>query len=189
MIRCFRVQRIWKTSSSLSLMLGKANILISPLYICLDLSSVADPGCLSRLLNFVHSRSRISYPIPKNSNKRDDEKNLLSYLFCSHKYWYHKNSKLFYFWIDEDKFGLIYKELKNFLPEKFSLSSQNIGLGSGIGKNLIRIPDPGSKMAPDPGSGSATLDLRFLFHICSTSMLFVLFSYLFSIFKSAVRYS
>jgi hypothetical protein len=36
-------------------------------------------------------------------------------------------------------------------------------LGSGIrdpgsGKNLFRIPDPGVKKAPDPGSGSATLD-------------------------------
>ena len=34
--------------------------------------------------------------------------------------------------------------------------------GSGIrdpgsGKNLFRIPDPGVKKAPDPGSGSATL--------------------------------
>jgi hypothetical protein len=30
-------------------------------------------------------------------------------------------------------------------------------LGSGIRKNLFRIPDPGVKKAPDPGSGSATL--------------------------------
>jgi hypothetical protein len=27
----------------------------------------------------------------------------------------------------------------------------------GSGKNLSRIPDPGVKKAPDPGSGSATL--------------------------------
>jgi hypothetical protein len=27
----------------------------------------------------------------------------------------------------------------------------------GTGKNLFRIPDPGVKKAPDPGSGSATL--------------------------------
>jgi hypothetical protein len=37
-----------------------------------------------------------------------------------------------------------------------------MGLGSGIrdqgsGKNPFRIPDPGVKKAPDPGSGSATL--------------------------------
>ncbi len=29
--------------------------------------------------------------------------------------------------------------------------------GPGIRKNLFRIPDPGVKKAPDPGSGSATL--------------------------------
>jgi hypothetical protein len=52
-----------------------------------------------------------------------------------------------------------------------------MGLGSGIrdpgsGKNLFRIPDPGFKKAPDPGSGSATLDfisflnyLSFLLHL------------------------
>ncbi len=28
----------------------------------------------------------------------------------------------------------------------------------GSGKNLFRIPNPGVKKAPDPGSGSATLD-------------------------------
>jgi hypothetical protein len=38
-----------------------------------------------------------------------------------------------------------------------------MGLGFGIrdpgsGKNLFRIPDPGVKKAPDPGSGSATLN-------------------------------
>jgi hypothetical protein len=31
------------------------------------------------------------------------------------------------------------------------------GPGSGIRKNLFRIPDPGVKKAPDSGSGSATL--------------------------------
>jgi hypothetical protein len=38
-------------------------------------------------------------------------------------------------------------------------------LGSGIrdprtGKNLFRIPDPGFKKAPEPGSGSATLESK-----------------------------
>ena len=41
-----------------------------------------------------------------------------------------------------------------FLTKKLSQSSQKYGLGSG--KNLFRIPDPGVKKAPDPGSGSAT---------------------------------
>ncbi len=42
------------------------------------------------------------------------------------------------------------------------LALKNMDLGSGIrdpgsGKNLFRIPDPGVKKAPDPGSGFATL--------------------------------
>jgi hypothetical protein len=34
---------------------------------------------------------------------------------------------------------------------------------TGSGKNLFRIPDPGVKKAPDPGSGSATLELTLSF--------------------------
>jgi hypothetical protein len=36
----------------------------------------------------------------------------------------------------------------------------------GSGKNLFRIPDPGVKKAPDPGSGSATL---FNMQLCTLS--------------------
>jgi hypothetical protein len=35
----------------------------------MDFPSVADPGCLSRILIFTHPGSRI--PDPKNSNKRE----------------------------------------------------------------------------------------------------------------------
>ncbi len=60
------------------------------------------------------------------------------------------------------KFEPIFEELLKFLPKKFSICSQKYGFGirdprSGIRKNLFRIPDPGVKKAPDPGSGSATL--------------------------------
>ncbi len=60
------------------------------------------------------------------------------------------------------KFGPIFKELLKFLPNKFSICPQIYEFGMGIrdpgsGKNLFRIPDPGVKKAPDPGSGSATL--------------------------------
>jgi len=47
----------------------------------------------------------------------------------------------------------------------FGVFSQKYGLGTGIRdlgseikKNLFQIPDPGVKKAPDPGSGSATLE-------------------------------
>jgi hypothetical protein len=34
--------------------------------------------------------------------------------------------------------------------------------GSGKNSSRIRIPDPGDKKAPDPGSGSATLISKFI---------------------------
>jgi hypothetical protein len=49
-----------------------------------------------------------------------------------------------------------------------------MGLGSGIredpgsGKNPFRIPDPGVKKAPDPGSGSATLVTRYVTTLYNT---------------------
>jgi len=56
------------------------------------------------------------------------------------------------------------------LAKNIELFTQNLSLSSrkkiwvwdpGSGKNLFRIPDPdpGVKKAPDPGSGSATLNV------------------------------
>jgi hypothetical protein len=42
------------------------------------------PG--SRILIFTHPGYRISDPDPKIATKERGEKNLLSYLFCSHKF-------------------------------------------------------------------------------------------------------
>jgi hypothetical protein len=114
------------------------------------------PG--SRILIFTHPGSRI--PDPKTATKERGKKNLLSFLFCSHKF--HKIDHYFSFEMLKKKFGSIFKELYNFLPKKLSLSSQKYGFGirdPGSGKNLFRIPDPGVKKGPDPGSGSATLGL------------------------------
>jgi hypothetical protein len=47
-------------------------------------SSVADPGCLSRILIFTHPGSRISDP--KTATKERGEQNFLSNIFCSHKF-------------------------------------------------------------------------------------------------------
>ncbi len=57
--------------------------------------SVADPGCLSRILDpeFTHPGSRI--PDPKTATKERGEKNLLSYFFYSHKF--HKIESYFIF--------------------------------------------------------------------------------------------
>ncbi len=69
------------------------------------------------------------------------------------------------------KFGPIFKELLKFLPKKFSICSQIYGFGirdprSGIrdpgsGKNLFRIPDPGVKKAPDPGSATLLFNIQY----------------------------
>jgi hypothetical protein len=61
------------------------------------------------------------------------------------------------------KFGPIFHELLKFLPKKLSPSPQKYGLGirdPGSGKNLFRIPDPGSRGQKGTGSGSATLPVN-----------------------------
>jgi hypothetical protein len=128
----------------------------------LILSSVADPGCLSRILIFTHPGSRISDPgsrIQKQQQKTGVKIFFCQTIFCSHKF--HKTE--YYFIFDMlKKFGPIFQELLKFLPKKLSPRPQKYGFGirdPRSGKNLFRIPDPGVKKAPDPGSGSATLIL------------------------------
>jgi hypothetical protein len=53
-----------------------------------------------------------------------------------------------------------FQRIIELLQKKLSKNSEKCGLGirdPGSGKNLFRIPDPGIKKAPDPGSGSTTL--------------------------------
>ncbi len=106
-------------------------------------NSVADPGCLSRILISVHHGSRISDPgsrisdpeprisdsgsrIPdlgsKNSNKREGWKRFVVLLVVT--------------------------KITKFLPKKLSLSSQKYRFGirdQRSGQNLFQIPDPGVK--------------------------------------------
>jgi hypothetical protein len=49
------------------------------------------------------------------------------------------------------KFGPIFKEIKNCLPKKLSLSSQKYGFGIRDPEKTL-LPDHGVKKAPDPGS-------------------------------------
>jgi hypothetical protein len=83
-------------------------------------------------------------PDPKTATKERGKKKFCHSFLCSHKF--HKIENFFSFEVLRKKFGTIFKELKNFLPKKLSLSSQNYGFG---------IPDPGGQKGP--GSGSATL--------------------------------
>ncbi len=98
------------------------------------LGSVADPGCLSRILIFTHPGSRVQ----KQQWKPGVEKIRCHTFFLSHKF--HK-IELFYIWnVEEKKIWA-----KNILPKKLSLSFQ---------KYVFGIPDPGVKKAPDPESAT-----------------------------------
>jgi hypothetical protein len=128
--------------------------------------SVADPGCLSRILDPDFYPSRI--PDPKTGTTEGGEKNLLSYLFCNHKF--HKIVNYFMFeMLKKQIWANIQRiiELPKKLPKTQKIVTKLSKYGFGIrdprsGKNLFRIPDSGVKKAPDPGSGSATLYFVFL---------------------------
>jgi hypothetical protein len=112
--------------------------------------SVADPGCLSRILIFTHPGSQISdpgsrIPDPKNSNK-SEKKFVVIPFFCSHKF--HKIENYLIFEMLKKKIWPIFKELYNFLFKKLSLCSQKYGFG-------IRDPEktyPGSRGQKGTGS-------------------------------------
>ncbi len=85
------------------------------------------------------------------------KKNLLSYFFCSNKI--SQNWILCYFWNAKEKnLGQFSKNCWSFYPKIFPYALSQI-YGFGIrdprsGKNPFRIPDPGVKKAPDPGSAT-----------------------------------
>ncbi len=93
-------------------------------------------------------------PIPdpesKNSNKREGwKKNLCHTFLCSHKF--HKIENYFSFEVLKKKIWANFQRIKELFTQKIVTKLwKNMGLGSG--KNLFRIPDPGVKKAPDPGS-------------------------------------
>ncbi len=110
----------------------------------------------------VYPGSRI--PDPKTATKDRSEKIIFAKPFFVATNFTKLNIILFLIcW--RKKIGPIFQELLKFLSKKLSPSPQKYGFGirdPGSGKNLFRIPDPGVKKAPDPGSGSATLLFRFL---------------------------
>ncbi len=124
----------------------------------LSVNSVADPGCLSRILIFNHPESRFSdpgprTPNPKTATKERGEKNMLSHLFCSHKY--HKIENYFILKCWRKKIWPSFQRITKLYKQKLSHSSQNMGLRSEIqdpektyswsriqGSKRHRIPDP-----------------------------------------------
>ncbi len=110
-------------------------------------TSLADPGCLSRILIFTHPGSRISDP--KTAMKEIGEKKFLSYLFFG----VINFTKLNYFILNcwRKKIWANFQRIIELFTQKIvSKLSKNIGLGSGILKKPI--PDPGSRGQKGTGS-------------------------------------
>ncbi len=105
-------------------------------------NTVTDPECLSRIMIFIRPGSRI--PEPGSNNNNNNKRGVgvgicCPTFFCSHRYHNIKNVLLFYFWTgNEIFFSQLPKNYGNFYWE-------NMVLGSGMRKNLLRIPDPGIK--------------------------------------------
>ncbi len=97
-----------------------------------------------RILIFTHPGS----PIQKQQQKREGGKKISCHTFlCSHKF--HKIVNYFSFEVLKKKIWTNFQRIIELFTKKNSYSGS-------------QIPDPGVKKAPDPGSGSATLLLRFV---------------------------
>ncbi len=105
----------------------------------------------------VYPGSRISDPGSQNSNKKEGWKKIFVIPF----YLASNVTKLniilvLKFW--RKKFGPIFWRIIELFTQKIVTKLSKIWVRDpGSEKNLFRIPDPGVKMAPDPGSGSTTL--------------------------------
>ncbi len=92
--------------------------------------SVADPGCLSRIPDPDFYPSRIQ----KQQKRKKISQNLILFNFLNFP-----------------------RIIELFTQKIVTMLSIIWVWDPGSGKNLFRVPDPGVKKAPDPGSGSATL--------------------------------
>jgi hypothetical protein len=120
------------------------------------ISSVADPGCLSRILIFTHPGSRISDP--KTATKEWGEKNSCHTFFWIHKF--HKVENYFTFERLKKRIWVSFHRIIELFTQKIVTKLSKVWVwdpGSGIRDPKKPIPDPAVKKAQDPGSGSATL--------------------------------
>jgi hypothetical protein len=112
------------TLKVLSIEMDPAQIRLIRYVIIKEIGSVADPGCLSRILIFTHPGSWIQ----KQYQKREIEKKICYHTFFGVTNFSKLNIMLFLKWYRK-KFGPIFKELLKFLPKKFSICSQIYGFG------------------------------------------------------------
>jgi hypothetical protein len=120
------------------------------------------PG--SRILIFNPSRiPDLGSRIQNQQQKRGVKKISCHNFLCSHKF--HKIANYFSFEVLKKKIWADFQRIIKLFTQKIVNKLSKIWVwdpGSeirapGSGKKLFRIPDPGVKKAPDPGSGSATL--------------------------------
>ena len=114
--------------------------------------SIADPGCLSRIPDPDFYPSRISDPGSKNSNKRERWKKTSCHTFlCSHKF--HKIVNYFSFEVLKKKIWVNFQRIIELFTQKIVSKLSKIWVWDpGSGKNLFRIPDPGSRGQKGTGS-------------------------------------
>jgi len=119
------------------------------------------PG--SRILIFTHPGSRNSDPgsrisdpgsrIKKQEQKRGVKKKFFHTFLCSHKF--HKIENYFSFEVLKKKIWANFQRIIVLFIQKIVTKLSKIWLWDpGSGKNLFRIPDPGVKKTPDPGSAT-----------------------------------
>ncbi len=105
-------------------------------------------------------------PIPdpgsKNSNNREGWKKTCCHNFlCSHKF--HKIANYFSFEVLKKKILPNFQRIIELFTQKIVTKLSKILIWDpGSGKNLFRIPDPGVKKAPDPGSATLCLKRYFM---------------------------
>jgi hypothetical protein len=123
-------------------------------------ASVADPGCLSWILIFTHSGTRIQhrdfYPslIRESKTARKEEWKIICCLTFSYSHKFHKIKNSFIFEQVQNIFWANWQRIIVLFSQK-TVTLKNISWGSrirdpGSRKNLSLIPDPGVKKTPDP---------------------------------------
>jgi hypothetical protein len=115
-------------------------------------SSVADPGCLSRIPDPDFYPSRISDPGSNNSNKREGLKQICCHTFlCSHKS--HKIKHYSSFEVLKKKIWANFQRIIELFIKKTVTKLSKIWVWDlGSGKNRFRNPDPGSRGQKGTGS-------------------------------------
>jgi hypothetical protein len=136
---CIRIGTV--NVSRWRIQMNKENLRFNSIQVVDPGTSVADPGCLSRILILTHPGSRIQKQLQKRGVK-----NLVVKHFCSH---------IFYFWIAQEKIWAKFQRIMEIFNQKVVTKFSKIWIWDPRSRiNLFRIPDPGVKKATDPGSAT-----------------------------------